>query len=74
MEAHFNTIFEDVRHERSLILLLSLVEPSILKQSTFTDQEIEIIKNLALEKLHRQRILKEHIAMDLLEKQLDDNI
>ena len=72
MEAYFNTIFEDVRHERSLILLLSLVEPGILKQSKFTDPEIEIIKNLALEKLHRQRILKEHIAMDLLEKQFSD--
>ena len=73
MEAYFNTIFEDVRHERSLILLLSLVEPSILKQSKFTDHEIEIIKNLALEKLHRQRILKEHTALDLSEKQIDDN-
>ena len=67
MEAYFNAIFEDIRHERSLILLLSLVEPSVLKQSKFTDHEIENIKNLALEKLHRQRILKEHIAMDLLE-------
>ena len=65
-------MFEDVRQERSLILLLSLVEPSILKQRKFTDNEIEIIKNLALEKLHRQRILKEHIAMDLLEKQFSD--
>ena len=72
MEAYFSTIFEDVRHERSPILLLSLVEPSILKQSKFTDYEIEIIKNLALEILHRQRILKEHIAMDLLEKQFSD--
>ena len=72
MDAYFNTIFEDIRHERSLILLLSLVEPSILKQSNFTDHEIEIIKNLALEKLHRQRILKEHIAMDLLEKQFSN--
>ena len=72
MEAYFSTIFEDVRHERSLILLLGLVEPSILKQSNFTDHEIEIIKNLALETLHRQRILKEHIAMDLLEKQFSD--
>ena len=58
MEAYFTTIFEDVRHERSLILLLSLVEPSILQQSKFTDHEIEIIKQLALEKLHRQKILK----------------
>ena len=74
MEAYFKTIFEDIRHERSLIIMLSLVEPSILKQSNFTDHEIEIIKNLALEKLHRQRILKEHIAMDLLEKQIDDNL
>ena len=68
METYFSTIFEDVRHERSLILFLSLVEPSILKQSKFTDNEIEITKNLALEKLHRQRISKEHVAMDLLEK------
>ena len=72
METYFNTIFEDIRHERSLILILSLVEPSILKQSKFTDHEIQIIKNLVLEKIHRQRILKEHIAMDLLEKQFSD--
>ena len=58
METCFKTLFEDVRHERSFYLSLSLVEPSILKQSKFTNHEIEIIKNLALEKLHRQRILK----------------
>ena len=72
MEAYFATMFEDLRHERSLILLLSLTDPDILKQSKFTDDEINIIKNLALEKLHRQRILKEHIAMDLLEKHFSD--
>ena len=65
-------MFEDIRHERSLILLLSLIEPDKLKQSKFTDPEIEIIKNLALEKLHRQRILKEVVAMDLLGKQFSD--
>ena len=74
MEAYFSNLFEDIRHERSLILLLSLTDTDILRQSKFTDYEIEIIKNLAHEKLHRQRILKEHVAMDLLEKQLDDNI
>ena len=74
MEQYFSNLFEDVRHERSLILLLSLTDPDILRQSKFTDDEIEIIKNLALEKLHRQRILKEHVAMDLLEKQMDDNM
>ena len=72
MEAYFNTIFEDIRHERSLILLLSLTEPDILKQSKFNDHEIEIIKNIALEKLHRQRILKEYHAMSLLEKEIGD--
>ena len=72
MEAYFNNIIEDVRHERSLILLLCIVEPNILKQSKFTDHEIEIIKNLALEKLYRQRILKKYIALDLLEKQFLD--
>ena len=70
MEQYFTIMFEDIRHERSLILFLSLTDSDILKQSKFTDDEINIIKNLALEKLHRQRILKEHVAMDLLEKQI----
>ena len=72
MEAYFNTIFEDVRHERSPYLLLNLVEPDILKQSKFTDHEIDIIKNVSLEKLHRQRKLKEIVVLDLLEKQFSD--
>ena len=74
MEQYFSNLFEDIRHERSSILLLSLTDSDILKQSKFTDNEIEIIRNIALEKLHRQRILKEVAAMDLLEKQIDDNI
>ena len=74
MEQYFNTIFEDVRYERSLILLLSLTEPDILKQSKFTDHEIDIIKNIALEKLFRRKNLKEIIALDMLEKQLDDKL
>ena len=65
MEVYFATIFDDVRHERSLILLLSLTDPDTLRQNIFTDYEIDILKNLALEKLHRQRILKEHVAMSL---------
>ena len=72
MEAYFNTIFEDIRYERCLILLLSLVEPNILHPSKFTDHEIEIIKNIALEELHRQKNLK-IVVLDLLEKQIDDN-
>ena len=70
MENYFNKLFDNILYERSLILLLSLTDSDILRQTKFTDDEIEIIKNLALEKLYRQRILKEHIAMDLFEKQL----
>ena len=74
MEAYFNTIFEDIRFKRSLNLLLGLVERKILKQSKFTDHEIDNIKIFAPENLHRQRNLKEIVALDLLENQIDDII
>ena len=74
MEAYFSNLFENIYYERSYVLLLSLTDPDILRQSKFTDDEIEIIQNLALEKLHRHRILKEHIAMDLLEKHFQTHI
>ena len=66
MEAYFDSIFGDVRHERLLIILLSIIEPDILRQSKFLEHEIEVTKNIALEKLHRQRNLKEIIALELL--------
>ena len=69
MEQNFAVMFEDVIHERFLILLLSLTDPDILRQDKLTENEIVILRNLALEKLHRQRILKEHIAMSLMESQ-----
>ena len=72
MEAFFSTKFEDVGRERSLRLMFSLTDGDILRQSKFTDDEIEIIKSLALEKLLKQRLLKEHVAMDLLEKQFSN--
>ena len=72
MDHYFNTILEDVRHERSLILLLSLTDPDIIKQTKFADHEIGIIKNLATQKLHRQSILKELVAIDLLENKFSD--
>ena len=69
MEQNFATMFEDVRHERSLILLQSLTDSDILKQSKFTDDGINMIKILAVEKFHRQRILKEYVASSLLGEQ-----
>ena len=70
MEQFFAVMFEDVRHERSLILLLALTDPDIMRQSKFIDYEIDITKKLALEKLHRQRILKAPVALSLIESQL----
>ena len=67
MENYFINLFEDVRHERSLILLLSLTDSNILKQAGFTDNEIEIIKSLALQKIKRRVDLKLYIAMNLIE-------
>ena len=65
MENYFISLFEDVRHERSLILLLGLTDEGILKQSGFTINEMKIIKNIALEKNHRQKMLKEYYALQL---------
>ena len=36
MDEFFARMFEDVRRERSLILLLSLTNPDIVRQSNFT--------------------------------------
>ena len=72
MEQYFDSLFEVVRHERPLIFLLSIVEADILRQSKFLDHEIEIIKNISPEKLHRQRNIEEIIALDFIEKQLSD--
>ena len=60
MEANFSNLLEDVTRERSLITLLSLRDPDISKQSKFIDDELNILKNLALERLHRQRLLKDY--------------
>ena len=72
MEAYFDSILEHVRHERPLILLLSIVEPDILGQNKFQYHETEIIRNIALKKLHKQRNLKQIIALEIIEKQFSD--
>ena len=57
MDNYFSNLFENIYNEGSLIILLSLTDPDILRQSNFTDHEINKIKKLALEKVHRQSIL-----------------
>ena len=67
MEACFSNLFEDARHERSVRLLFSLTNRVIIKQSKFTDDDKNILKNLPLEEIHRQGILKEYVAVSFLE-------
>ena len=55
-----------------LDMVLSLVEPDILEQSKLTEDETDIIKNIALEKIYRQPNLKEIFALDLLDDQLKE--
>ena len=67
MEQYFASMFEDIRQERSLIILLSPTNPDSLRKSKFRDHEINIETTLALEILHRQKKLKEYVAISLLE-------
>ena len=71
MEQFFAVMFKEVGQKRSFLFLLSLTDPDIVRLSKFTDYEINILKNLELEKSHRQGISKEHVAMSLLESQLE---
>ena len=50
MENYFISLFEDLRHERSFILPLNLIDEGILKQSGFTINEIKIIKRYSFRK------------------------
>ena len=72
MEQYFAVMFEVVRHERSLILILSLTDPDLIKPVKFTYHEINIVKLLALEKINRQRIFKGEVAIALLKVELEE--
>ena len=50
------------------MVLLSLTDPYLLKQSKFTYDEVHISKKLAVEELHRQRLLEDYFAKRTLEK------
>ena len=51
MEQYFATMSEDIRHERSLLLLLSLTNPDIIQQSKLTDHETNTIKKVCSRKI-----------------------
>ena len=64
---YVSTLFQNVRHERSVILLLSSLDEGILRQAGIADHELNVIKDLALEKLHRQKALKHFVALQSLD-------
>ena len=68
MENYFIKLFDNIHCERSLITLLSLTNPDLLRQTKVTDDEREIFRNIALQKLKRQVDLKQYVALELLEK------
>ena len=68
MQSSFPNIFDDVRHESSSIILLSLTDEGILIQTGFLEHEIKLTKDLALEKANRQKTLKGYVALQILEK------
>ena len=69
MENYFIKLFDNIHYERSLLLILSLTDSNILIQSGLTNDQINIINNIALQKVKRQVDLKQYVALDLLEKQ-----
>ena len=68
MGNYFATMFEDLRHGRSIIWILSITDPHILNKSKYTDHKLFIIKKLASENLQRQRFLKEYVTVYLMER------
>ena len=70
MQQYFSVMFEDVRHERSSILILSLTDANKLRQNKFTDCEIHIIKKLALKKkMHFERT-RSHIIIGITTRKI----
>ena len=63
MAAFFSKFSEDFRHERSLKFLSSSTDSDKLQQSGFLASEWERMKNLAPERLHRQKSLKDYVAL-----------
>ena len=68
MEAFFSSLLEDIRHERSIVLLIIANRSRYFKTKQIYWWWINYNKkNLALEKIHRQKCLKEYFASQFLE-------
>ena len=56
MDRNFESIFQDVRHERTLILILAIIEPQIL-DAKFSLCDVNKMTTIAKEKILRRKML-----------------
>ena len=57
MDRNFESIFQDVRHERTLILILAIIEPQILLDAKFSQSDVNKMTTIAKEKILRRKML-----------------
>ena len=62
---HFEYILEDVRHERTLILTLSLTESQILLDAGFSQKDVDKLVSIGKEKILRQKLLRDIFLKNL---------
>ena len=67
MDKYYNLLYDNIFYERQLLLLLSITNPEYLKVKGYTQEDINIIKDIADSKIHRQKLLKEYFARELIE-------
>ena len=59
LDKPFDCILQDIRHERTLILILALTNPQILLNAKFSQQDIDKLVVLGKEKILRQKLLRD---------------
>ena len=53
LDNHFDYILQDIRYERTLILILALTNPQILLNAKFSQQDIDKLVLIGKEKILR---------------------
>ena len=66
MEKYYELLYDNIFYERQLVLLLAITDPGYLKVKGYTDSDVKMIKDIADSKIHRQKLLKEYFASQLL--------
>ena len=73
MEQNFALMFEVVRHERSLLLIISLTDPDILRGEKFTDYKVDNIKKISFRETTSKALFertRSHVFIRIAKKDL----